>query len=676
MKIFGAYLEDYHFVKVIIPANEKFKKLTLIGNAEEHKLNVFKQEIYSNERHLYCSFLGYICLHVDYFVEVELADSNILKYYLNLGKITRTKRFDLENYTTEALGVIYNKDYSIFRVWSPVAKEIKVVVNNETIPLKYTSKGVWELVLNGDYLYNEYYYLVRVNQEFVKTLDPYAKASTPNFTSSIIVDLSKTYQPKYSYVHHNDPIIEEISIRDITSLNNGGTFADLINTLNTNTGLGYLKEIGFNYLQLMPVFGFGGVDEITKKDYNWGYNPVSYFSISNYLTKDLFNPIGGINELKELIDVIHYLNIGVTLDVVFNHVYDSDIFPLSILVPGYTYHTKKDGFMSNSSGCGNDINSTKLMVRRYIIDVLTYYKTELNVDGFRFDLMNLIDVDTLNLSKSTLKQIDEYNLVYGEGWNIPMELPQHLGGLAENFWELPGFSFFNDKFRNFLKSNFNCTEGGFILGKKSSLDELYSALTGYCVNEESFNSPRCSINYVECHDNYTLYDTFIKLKPTMTKEEIFDRLILALGMVAISQGIPFYHLGMEFGRTKKLEENSYNLSDEYNGVDFNKLKDYEEVINSFKNLLNLRKKYSFFRLNNKDDIKRLISIEKHSEGYQYRYYDIDNNVDYSLIIKNNYKEEVKYFAPGSVLVFNGRKEVEEEIETYTFNKPGIYLIRK
>lgn len=676
MKIFGAYLEDYHFIKLIIPAHEKFKKLTLIGNNEEQKLNVFKQETYSHERHLYCSFLGYICLHVDYFVEVELADSNVLKYYLNLGKITRTKRFDLENYTTEALGVLYNKDYSIFRVWSPVAKEIKVVINDEEFPLKYTSKGVWELVLNGDYLYKEYYYLVRVNQEFVKTLDPYAKSSTPNFTASIIVDLSKTYQPKYPYVHHCDPIIEEISIRDITSLNQGGTFKDLTNTLNTNTGLGYLKDIGFNYLQLMPVFGFGGVDEITKKDYNWGYNPVSYFSVSNYLTKDVFNPIGGLNELKELIDVIHYLNIGVTLDVVFNHVYDSTTFPFSILVPGYFYHIKKDGFMSNSSGCGNDVNTTKLMVRRYIIDVLTYYKTELNVDGFRFDLMNLIDVDTLNLAKSTLKQIDEYNLVYGEGWNIPMELPQHLGGLAENFWELPGFSFFNDKFRNFLKSNFNCTEGGFILGKKASLDELYSALTGYCVNEESYNSPRCSINYVECHDNYTLYDTFMKLKPTMKKEEIVDRLILALGLVAVSQGIPFYHLGMEFGRTKKLEENSYNLSDEINGIDFSKVEEYEEVIKTFKNFLKLRKKYSFFRLNDKDDIKKLISIEKHSESYQYRYYDVDNNIDYCLIIKNNYKEDVKYFAPGSVLVFDGRKEVEESIETYTFNKPGIYLIKK
>ena len=419
----------------------------------------------------------------------------------------------------ESLGVIYDEKYSIFRVWSPVAKEIKLVIKDEEHPLKYTKNGVWELVLNGDYLYEEYYYLVRVDLEFVKTLDPYALANTPNFTASIVIDLSKTYQHKYSYVYHEDPLIEELSIRDITSLNGGGTFKDLTDTLNSDIGLGYLKTIGFNYLQLMPIFGFGGVDEVTKKDYNWGYNPVSYFSISNYLTKDVFNPIGGLNELKELIDVMHFLNFGVTLDVVFNHVYNCATFPFAILVPGYSYHTKENGFMSNSSGCGNDINSTKLMVRRYIKDVLKYYKTELNVDGFRFDLMDLIDVDTLNEAKKELKAIDKYNIVYGEGWNIPMELPKELGGLAENFWELHGFSFFNDKFRNLLKSNFDCTDGGFLLGKKVSKEELFSALTGYCVNEESWDSPRCSINYVECHDNYTLYDTFVKLKHSIKKED-------------------------------------------------------------------------------------------------------------------------------------------------------------
>ena len=528
MKIFGAYLEDYHFIKLIIPKSFNYVTLKLISKNEEEYLSVFKDETYSNERHLYTSFLGYINLQLDYTVVAVDSNNEKLSFHLDLGKITRTKRFDLENSTSVSLGVFYSKNETLFKVWSPVAKEIKLVLDEVEYNMEYTNKGVWVKKINQDILCSKYYYMVRVNEEFMKTLDPYGISSTPNFTANIVVDLKKTYQLKHDYVHFDDPIIEELSIRDITSLKGGGTFKDLTDTVNKEYGLGYLKNIGFNHLQIMPVFGFGGVDEIEKNDYNWGYNPINYFSISNYLTKDFYNPLGGINELKELIDTIHSLNMGVTLDVVFNHVYDVCKYPYSILVPGYAYHTQDNGFLTNSSGCGNDLNSTKLMIRRLIIDCLLYFKNEFKIDGFRFDLMDLIDVDTLNTAKDLLLDIDSNNLMYGEGWNIPMKLPHDLGGLCENFWQLRGFSFFNDSFRNLMKSNFDCTEGGYILGKKASNLELYQALTGYCAKEEKWDSPRFSINYIECHDNYTLYDTIIKLYPNITDDELIDRLSLAI----------------------------------------------------------------------------------------------------------------------------------------------------
>lgn len=676
MKIFGAYLEDYHFIKLIIPKSFNYVSLKLIGNDLDEFLSVFKEETYSNERHLYTSFSGYINLHLDYNVVAVSKNKDELSFHLDLGKITRTKRFDLENSTSEELGVLFNKNQTIFKVWSPVAKEIKLVIEDNEYDMIFTKKGVWERIFDFDLYGSQYYYKVRVNEEFIKTLDPYGISCTPNFTANIVVDLNNSYKLKYDYIRFDDPIIEELSIRDITSLKGGGTFKDLTETASLDYGLGYLKNIGFNYLQIMPVFGFGGVDEIKKEDYNWGYNPISYFSISNYLTKDFNNPLGGINELKELIDTIHSLNMGVTLDVVFNHVYDVCTYPYSILVPGYAYHTQDNGFLTNSSGCGNDLNSTKIMIRKLIVDSLLYFKKEFKIDGFRFDLMDLIDVDTLNTANKFLHNIDSNNIMYGEGWNIPMKLPRDLGGLCENFWQLRGFSFFNDSFRNLMKSNFDCTEGGYVLGKKVSNNDLYQALTGYCAKEEKWDSPRFSINYIECHDNYTLYDTIIKLNPDILEEELIDRLSLAVSVIALTQGIPFYHLGMEFGRSKKLHHNSYNLGDEYNGVDWNNIDKYQNVIETLKNVIKVRNKYPIFRFSNKDEIINYIKIEQFDGSLVLRYYDYHNNDDYCLIMKNDYKLEQKVFAPGSTLVFDGRKEVNMEVELFNFNKPGVYLIKK
>jgi hypothetical protein len=271
MKIFGAYLEDYHFIKVIIPKSFNYRTIKMIGNSEEITLNVFKEETYSNERHLYTSFLGYIKLHLDYQVTILSKHKEELSFHLNLGKITRTKRFDLDNYTTEKLGVIYTKEATTFKVWSPVAKEIKLIVNDIEYGMSYTNKGVWSYTVNKDVENATYYYMVRVNEEFIKCLDPYGISSTPNFTANLVVDLKKSYQMLNDYVHFDDPIIEELSIRDVTSLNGGGTFKDFTDSVNKDYGLGYLRNIGFNigkYIYLLDAY------EDLDKDYKKGrYNP-------------------------------------------------------------------------------------------------------------------------------------------------------------------------------------------------------------------------------------------------------------------------------------------------------------------------------------------------------------------------------------------------------------------
>lgn len=276
MSIYGAYLEDYHFIKLIIPKDVSFTSIILKNQFEESKLSIFKEEVYAHERHLYTSFLGVIQLHLDYFVIVNNKHDICLKYQLFLGKITKTKRFDVENYTDAKLGVLYQKEQSTFRVWSPVAKDIILVLNNEQYPLEYTTKGVWEKTISLDVHLSKYYYLVRINDRFVKTLDPYAISTSPNFEYNIVVDPKHFVEMKYDYVAASDPIIDEISIRDLTSKKDGGTFADAVASIDQDYGLGYLKTLGVNYIQLMPIFGFGGVNEIMKNDYNWGYNPVAY----------------------------------------------------------------------------------------------------------------------------------------------------------------------------------------------------------------------------------------------------------------------------------------------------------------------------------------------------------------------------------------------------------------
>lgn len=664
--IYGAYLEDYHLIKVILPSDIDIKTIHLKGVDIHTTLEVYKSEIFSKERHLFASFKGYVSLQKDYYVVVN----NAIKYQLFLGKITRTKRFDFEYYTDEWLGYKYTKKATTFRIWSPVAKVVKLVCNNSEYYLNYTTKGVWETTLEGDFELCQYYYEVRVNDKFNKCLDPYAKASTPNFLANVVIDFSKTYKVKNHYRHVNDfnyvdCVIEEVSLRDITS----STILDVINSKDSNIGLGYLKNLGVTHLQFMPFFGFGGVDEVKKDDYNWGYNPVCYQTISNYLASAPFNPCSGINEMKELIDIVHSFGMGVCMDVVFNHVYEVSTYPFGTLVPGYAYHTDDKGFLTEVSGCGNDVNTEKSMVRRFIIDTLKYFQSEFKIDGFRFDLMNLIDVDTLNQASSILKLNNDNSFVYGEGWNMPCSLPSIKCGKAENFFLLPDYAFFNDFFRNSLKNNFEGTKRGFALGEHYNHELMYTLLTGCCLNEEKYNLPKFSINYVECHDNHTFYDVLMIMMQGISKEEAIDRIILSISMIAIAQGIPFYHLGQEYGRTKKGIDNSYKSSLSINGIDYNRQNDFLPSILAFKEVLSLRRKYDFFRLRTVSEIRRRVKFIDNLDILTIQY---DNN--YYLYVKNDYSSyKIDYKME---VLFDGRANVSLVCDDYYINKPGIYLVKR
>ena len=655
--IFGAYLEDYNKIKVIIPINTSYSSIVLANNSCSQPLFIDKTEIFGNELHIYCSYEFDILLHVDYYVIIN----NDLKLHLDLGKITRCSKFDLDNYYDGPLGISYSKNSTTFRIWSPVCKEVILILNDLSYSLDYKEKGLWEITVPGDLLYLKYYYKVRVNEEFKDVIDPYGKSVCGNALYNYVIDLKETYEMKYEYINNSkNTILYEMSFRDLSSnINEEDSLY-----LKAIDKLAYIKNLNVTHLQLMPTYCFGGVDENIKDNtnpkfkYNWGYNPVSYMVPSGWFSSNAFSPVNRINELKEFIDKAHQLGLGVNMDVVFNHVYIHETFSLGILVPGYVYRTDRDGFLMNSSYCGNDLRTEALMNRRFIIDTIKYFHNEFKVNGFRFDLMGLIDNDTMLKIKEEVPDV----MLYGEGWymNTTKDMSDNANlGSAKKLYPI---AFFNDYFRNVISGQMH-SGSSFVSGNKIKPSELCDLLCKASSNIMPFVDYNQSINYIECHDNYTFYDKCKYMFKIDNDDSIIDYCKLGLGLVLISNGIRLIHAGQELMRTKNGHDNSYNLSDHINQVDFNKIGTKYDLSNFMSNLIEV--------------VDMIGDLSTSRCFYDDEHYEIRYKYDnYQVIIKNNYEEEHKYFVPGTTLIFNNNIKVNEICESVYLNKPGIWILKK
>ena len=676
--MFSAYLEDFKDIKLIISSDIKIEEENLYAlyNNDKIKLSIINDEYFANEHHVY--------LKTEYEIEPmydTLIYNGEYSTKLLLGKITRSNLFDKKYYFDSWLGFKYYKTKTIFRLWTPVAKEVKIVLNDNEYNLEYTKNGVWEITVKGNFDKATYYYLVRINDEFFDTLDPYAVSSNANHKINYVVDLKNTYQMNYTYYEKEknsyvNSFIYELSVRDATSLvnvENKGTYKALINSLNEDYGLGYIKKLGITHIQFLPLYAFGGVDELKQNNdeegflYNWGYNPMQYFVPSGFFSLDPDDPYVRINELKELIDTIHSLDIGVNMDVVYNHVYDSKWFPFEKLVPGYTFRTDERGYLTNSSWCGNDLKTDHLMIRKLIVDSVVHFQKNYKIDGFRFDLMGLIDIETMNQIVKIVKEVNPNAMIYGEGWNMDVKLPYNERANMQNSSKMPEIAFFNDYFRNVLKEKY-------LHGKECNNNIIFNLIKGYSYKDGIFLSPNQSINYLECHDNYTLFDNLVVKSQHLSYENIKDFTRLGLALNVLSTGISFIHAGIEKGRTKKLYDNSYNLNDIFNGINWYSSYDYT---NTLKDLIKLKKEYSVFNYESVEEINKHILLEK----------DLDTNLlmiryrDYSgttlqMLISNDYEEKVRFFVPGTKLIFDGIQIVDKDIELIKINKPGLYLLKK
>ncbi len=667
-----AYIEDYHYIKLIIHESEVYlidiDNLFLTNNdGVLLKLSIFKTEQFDQYYHIHTTFKGRVVLNHDHYINVK--DNQ--QIHLNLGKIMRTERFDVEHYYSGPLGVEYHPDYTIFRMWSPVAKQLNVVLTKDetkTIPLHYIDKGLWEVKVDGDLENYLYHYEVRVNTTWKIALDPYARSSNANSTENYVIDWNKTYQMQHhnnlNFQNYLDTIIYEVHLKDVNMEHLDSNYLAFINRL------AYYKDLGITHLQIMPINAFGGVDETDKESrYNWGYNPVEFNVPSGWHSSDPHNAYTRVNELKKMIDEIHHQGLKVNLDVVYNHVYDAKSFSMNRFVPGYVYRTDEQGFMTNGSGCGNDLASERRMNRRFIVDSLKYWVENYDIDGFRFDLMGLLDYETLILAETELKKIKPDIMLYGEGWNLPTALPASKRATIFNNWALLNYAYFNDLFRNLMRGEPHNNQG-YIYNQNSLLEEVKFVIKGSSNNGTFLNSPSQSINYVECHDNLTFYDKLCKDKYMLEEIDRENYVILSLGLVVLSLGIPFIHAGEELSRTKKGIDNSYNLDLDINGLSYDVDK-YQKQIEALKFFINFRKHQKIYHNNDAYIIEKELKITSTLNNtivYETKYF--------MVVFKNNKTSETITLEQTSKLIFNGVEKTDLLIDSLNIDAIGVYIVQK
>ncbi|MFD6507049.1 MULTISPECIES: type I pullulanase [unclassified Bacillus (in: firmicutes)] len=568
---------------------------------------------------------------------------------LQIGAVIRTVVFD-EKYYYEGtdLGAVYKKEETIFKVWAPTARLAKVrIYKSDKEYIDYEmyreENGVWIHTLQGDHDGARYTFLVCINLIWNEAVDPYAKSVTVNGKYGVVIDLEKTNVTKREELSPlqsmTDAILYELHIRDATihpnsGVNKKGTYKGLMEEETTGrngtlTGLSHIKDLGVTHVELLPLHCFGGIDEVNPASaYNWGYNPLYYNIPTGFYVTNLSDPYNRIVECKQLIETFHDHGIRVIIDVVYNHVYERELSSFEKLVPGYYFRHGEDGMPSNGTGVGNDIASERRMMRKFIIESVLYWLTEYNVDGFRFDLMGISDVETMNALEKEVRKIKQDALLLGEGWDLQTPLPLEEKATLNNANKMPCIAQFNDQFRDGVKgSAFNINKRGFAFGGHVDCNHLQYIVAGSLLSMKEtglFLEPMQSINYVECHDNMTMWDKLVQSNPE--SEGILKRRHrLATAMVILSQGIPFLHAGQEFYRTKQGNENSYNANDEINRLDWDQKEKEMETVNYIKGLIAIRKEHGAFRLKSADLIKKHMTfLQTSKEALAYHLRDVES----------------------------------------------------
>ena len=576
---------------------------------------------------------------------------------------------DFDNYFSYdgELGALYEKEGTLLRVWTPTAKSVEVWIYADDsfkgpstkIEMVQKPKGIFEAYLPGDQHGTIYVYkILFLNNRESISVDPYARATTVNGMKSVIADLNRTNPDGWgerlpAFGLPEEAIIYELHIRDFSisetsGIVNKGKFLGLTekNTQNASgrkTGLDYLIDLGITHIQILPMFDYATVDEanLTEPQYNWGYDPLNYNVPEGSYSTDPFDPFNRIFELKQMIRTLHENGLRVIMDVVYNHVYDPKDQALERTVPVYFYRYNADGSLANGTGVGNDTASERHMMRKYIIDSVKYWAKEYHLDGFRFDLMGIHDSVTMNAIREALDKIDPSIIIIGEGWEMSTPLPEDLKASQRNAQAMPRIAHFNDSIRIALKgSDFGDEKDrGFISGKNYLEDLLLRNIKGamHLSSHSSYVDPEQVIQYVEAHDNLTLYDKLLRSNPDDSEEVRIKRHTLATSIVLLSQGVPFIHGGQEFLRTKAGVANSYQSPDEINQFEWERVTTFQESVAYVKGLIALRKSEYLFRLHTIEEIEAHFTIL--SENFNIVAFSLTNSEKKYIVIFNGNRSD-------------------------------------
>ncbi len=538
--------------------------------------------------------------------------------------------FDLKfSYEGDDLGAIYSPKETKFALWAPLASDVtlKISKNNETKAtlhkMERTSKGVFRLTLKGDYEKANYLYLVTNSESTISSIDPYAKASTPNGEKSVVADFSKlkisSCKEKLPAMNSAcDAIVYEGHVRDLTidpctDIENKGKFLGLIerNRKTPNghpAGFDYLKNLGITHLQLQPLQDYATVDELHPDlRYNWGYDPAQYFVPEGSFASDVSDPYSRIRECLEMIKAFHEEGIRIVIDVVYNHIYEYEYSAYEKIVPNYYFRHRRDGKMANTSGCGDDLASERPMVEKLILDSAKWWIEFYEVDGFRFDLSGILTAKVVNEIVEIGKAYDPYFIAYGEGWNMGGEVNEPLATMG-NYYMLPKYGFFNDKYREGIKR--------YASGDLTATDDAKFGLIGSSLDfcgRKMFLNPCQSVNYVECHDNGTYFDYLSKNHPDFSINQKLGICLFAESIILTSAGIPFIHAGQELGQSKWMNDNTYNAPDYFNRLSYKLVDERFEMVKFLKGLIKLRKKIAFLHNYNTEILDRYMDLNNYGD---------------------------------------------------------------
>lgn len=575
-----------------------------------------------------------IDLKQTYKVKIE----NLAYTNTEIGKVIRSEEFDkLFYYSGNDLGNIYSPQHTKFRVWAPTASEAKLVTYKKwndkigtEINMQQGEKGTWKAEIKGNQKGLFYTYKVKIGDKWTEAVDPYVRAASVNGDKGIVIDLNETNPKKWKankkpeFKKPEDAIIYELHVRDLSIQPESGikqkgkylgvTEKGTKGPEGVKTGLDHMKDLGVTHVQFLPIFDYASVNEETLNEpqYNWGYDPKNFNVPEGSYSTNPYEPTVRITELKQMIQVLHDNNLRVVMDVVYNHMYNAAESNFHKLVPGYYYRYNEDGTFANGTGVGNDTASERKMMRKFMVDSVTYWAKEYNLDGFRFDLMGIHDYETMNEIRKAVDQIDPSIILHGEGWDLNTPLAAELKANQKNAEKMKGIAHFNDNIRDGLKGSvFEEKENGFVNGKQNMEDRIKKGITAgidYDTNSSTYQDPEQVLTYVEAHDNHTLWDKLELTNPGDSAEVRKQMHKLSSSILLTSQGIPFLHAGQEFMRTKYGDHNSYKSPDSINQMDWLRRAAYNNEVDYMKGLIDLRKKYPAFRMTSTEQIKKHISF--------------------------------------------------------------------